>query len=111
MCENQLENSMAKSETRKIFLKEIRQRLITRDYLNTGINSNDVFFLNNKLLTKLQIEDLTKRVYEISRSQEIVSLKKLIIDQSEFDHLDESGKMRYMMELSNIYIHLKKKIS
>lgn len=97
----------------KLYIKQIKKRLINNEYEQYATGKYGVFYINNKRVTKGQLEDMSAKIVEILASEEFVydPLNKLIVDKDEFKKLDESGKVRYMLELSRVYADLKKRIS
>lgn len=98
------------------FFKMIKKRLVENNYSDYTVKINDervgeVYFLNNKRITSEQLRAFSLRVNEIIKSDVFIldPLNKLIIDKDEFMGLDEIAKQRYILDLSNIYIDIKKK--
>ncbi|MDD4315574.1 MAG: hypothetical protein PHC84_00265 [Clostridia bacterium] len=98
------------------FFKMIKKRLVENNYSDYTVKINDervgeVYFLNNKRMTSEQIRVLSVKVSEIIKSDDFIldPLTKLIIDKDEFMSLDEIAKQRYILDLSSIYIDIKKK--
>ena len=97
----------------KLYILQARKRLMNNSYEEYAKERYDVYFINNKKITKVQLEDMQAKVNEILASDDFVydPLSKLIVDEKEFNALDDYAKVRYMLELSEIYARLKKKIS
>ena len=97
----------------KLYILQARKRLMNNSYEEYAKERYDVYFINNKKITKVQLEDMQAKVNEILASDDFVydPLSKLIVDEKEFNALDDYAKVRHMLELSEIYARLKKKIS
>lgn len=99
------------------FFKMIKKRLMENNYSEYSVRIKDerigeVYFLNNKRMSREQIKVLSGKINEILESDDFITdpLNKLILDYDEFIKLDEIGKQRYILDLSNIYIDIKKKM-
>ncbi len=97
----------------QLYILQARKRLMNNSYEEYAKERYDVYFINNKKITKVQLEDMQAKVNEILASDDFVydPLSKLIVDEKEFNALDDYAKVRYILELSEIYVRLKKKIS
>lgn len=97
----------------KAYIMQAKKRLLNNEYGQFAKDKYGVFYINNKRVTKVQLENMSAKIEEILASEEFVydSLNKLIMDEEEFYKLDDTGKMRYMLELSKVYASLKKNIS
>lgn len=98
------------------FFKMIRKRILENNYAKYSITIRnqrlgEVYFLNNKRMSREQIRTLSHKINEMVQSDDFIygPLNKLILDHDEFMNLDEIGKQRYILDLSNIYIDIKNK--
>lgn len=98
------------------FFKMIKKRLLENNYSQYSVRIKDqrigeVYFLNNKRMSRDQIKTLSQKINEIVQSDVFIydPLNKLILDHEEFKNLDEIGKQKYILDLSNIYIDIKNK--
>lgn len=96
-----------------LYILQAKKRLLNHDYSEYCTDKFDVFYVNNKRVTRNQLENMSLKVKEIMASDEFVydPLSKLIVDVEEFRNLDDTARVRYMLELSKVYASLKKKIS
>lgn len=85
-------------------LKEAKQRLKRMSLLQNG---DDSFFLNNKRVSLTEIGRMREVTAEILASDSFINPIEKLIDQSEFERIDDEGKMRYILDLSSIYVCLK----
>lgn len=98
------------------FFKMLKKRMQENNYSQYAEKmkeekTGEVYFLNNKKMSRDQIKVLSVKVNEIVTSDDFIldPLNKLILDYDEFINLDEVGKQRYILDLSNIYIDIKSK--
>lgn len=98
------------------YFKMIKKRMQENNYTQYSERMKEekagaVYFLNNKRMSREQIKVLSVKVKEITSSNEFIldPLNKLILDYDEFIKLDDVEKQRYILDLSNIYIDIKKK--
>ena len=94
-------------ESKKL-AKMARERLIVNAGFKSDPNGSTSYYLNNRRITSEEIDNMRTKIREIAASDEVVidPLNKLIFDGKTFQTLDESGKLRYMLDLSKIYIAL-----
>ena len=97
------------------FFKMLKKRLIENNYSDYSARlkerrMSEAYFLNNKKMTREQVKTLSQKINEILQSDDFIydPLTKLIPDYDEFKSLDDIGKQRYILNLSNIYIDIKK---
>lgn len=95
----------------KQYIREARRRLLNMDYSKFRRRRDDVFFVNNKRVTDRQLEAMNDKVKEIMCSEEFIPdpLDRLIIDKAEFSLLDEGARLKYMLEISSVYLYLQNK--
>ncbi len=98
------------------FFKMIKKRILENNYAKYSVTIRnqrigEVYFLNNKRMSREQIRELSHKINEMVQSDDFVCgpLNKLILDYDEFKNLDEIGKQKYILDLSNIYIDIKNK--
>mgnify|MGYP007050200560 CR=1 FL=1 len=93
------------------YFRELKRRLANRSYLNNSAakERNKQYFLNNKKLSPEEVECITVKIEEINSSEEFIvnPLSRMILDTNDFDRLDDMGKVRYMLELSNVYLQMR----
>lgn len=105
---------MAKNYTdAQLYIIQAKKRLANNEYSQFVKEKYDVFYVNNKRVTKVQLDDMSAKIEEIMASDEFVydPLSKLIVDKEEFLNLDDASKVKYMLELSSVYASIKRKIS
>lgn len=97
----------------KKYILQAKRRLINDEYSGFNKENDETFFLNNKKIPKEKMTELNLIVDSIMSSDEFVydPLSKLIIDEEEFNNLDETLKEKYLFELSELYVYLKNNIS
>ena len=93
----------------KAFVQRARQRLLNNDYKDYEKRRENAYYINNRPLTKDQISAMDSRVDEILASDTLVydALSRLIVDYDDFFALDETDRLKYMLELSKIYAVLR----
>ncbi|HHU42743.1 MAG TPA: hypothetical protein GXZ42_00225 [Clostridiales bacterium] len=98
------------------FFKMIKKRLVENNYSQVTVKIknqrlSEVYFLNNKKMTRDEIRDITLKISEMMQSDRFISdpLSKLILNYEEFKGLDEIAKQRYILDLSVIYNDIKNK--
>ena|SRR5690554_438935 len=98
------------------FFKMIKNRLAANNYSQLAVKIKnqrlgEVYFLNNKRMTRDEIRDITQKISDMLKSDEFISdpLSKLILNYEEFKCLDETAKQRYILDLSVIYNDIKNK--
>lgn len=96
----------------KLFILAAKRRLINNTYEEYFRERKANFYINNKKISREQYETMCAKIKEIAASEEFVSdtLDKLVPDRFEFERLDETGRVKYMLELSKVYTQIKKTI-
>lgn len=71
----------------------------------------EIFYVNSHRLTKIELKKIDESVKEIVASDSFVSdpLGRMI-DNSMYDTLSDSEKMKYLLDLSKIYLFLRTKL-
>ena len=102
-----------KNSAGKDYILQAKKRLLNDEYSVFVKENDETFFVNNKIVTHEAIDELNAIVEEIMASDEFVydPLSRLIIDEEEFNNLNETLKEKYIFELSNLYTYLRSKIS
>lgn len=97
----------------KLYILQAKHRLTQNGYKEYFLEQESNYYLNNRKLTKTQFKEMYQTVKEIVACEEFVSdtLNRLVVDKAEFDKLDETDKVKYMLELSHIYRSIKKKLN
>jgi len=83
------------------------------DYENIQpVNDSEVFYVNNRTLSRSEIEKMSNKVRAILSSEENVNnpLLQIIPNKDEYNNIDNEAKSKYILELSKIYTKLRKKI-
>lgn len=103
-----MEGRMAKrSEEWKKYIKEIKLRI--NDSKNQE-NTDEVFYLNNKKLSSWEIDRISNIVIKIATSKNFVPNPiGLMVDRKVYDSLDNEKKIRYILDLSAIYLTMSEK--
>ncbi len=96
----------------KLYILQAKRRLATNGYADYFLERQANFYINNKKITRAQYDEMRRIAHEIAACDEFVSdtLDKLVPDRKEFSKLDESGKVKYMLQLSEVYKEIKKTI-
>ncbi len=96
----------------KQYILQAKHRLMHNTYADYFMERKASFYLNNKKISREQYEEMCRKIKEIAASEEFVSdtLNLLVPDRQEFNKLDESNKVKYMLELSKVYTTIKKSI-
>lgn len=95
------------------FFKELKKRMVANNYEEyvekVQAAKEKHYFINNKRLSREQLAELQRKIDEIAASEEFVfdPLNRIIVDENDYYSLDESGRMRYMLELSNLYLSVR----
>lgn len=101
------------SKSKHEYFKELKKRMINNNYEEYAVKMQTArekqYFINNKQLTREQLGMLTEKIDEIAASEEFIydPLTRMIVDGDDFESLDTDGKIRYMLELSSLYLTLK----
>lgn len=69
---------------------------------------DDSIFLCGKKLSAEEVAYMREVTYEIVASEELIQPLQKLIDRKRFMKLSEEIKMKYLLELSSIFIYLKK---
>lgn len=100
---------MATTTFRKEYFKALRKRMACNNYDEyrhlVELAKEKQHFLNFKRLTQQQFDTLVKKAEALAASEEFVynPLKQLIVDKKDYNSLSSAGKLRYMLELSDLY--------
>lgn len=96
----------------KQYILQAKYRLMHNTYADYFQERKANFYLNNKKISREQYEEMCRKIKEITASEEFVSdtLDLLVPDRKEFNELDEINKVKYMLELSKVYMTIKKRI-
>ena len=87
------------------FVKEAKERMQRMALLQEGDNG---YFLNGKKISLQKVAKMREIVTEMNKEEQMPNPVERLIDRKEFDNLPEEDKMRYVLELCNVYIRLKK---
>lgn len=95
-----------RSENYKNYVKEAKSRLSG----NRETLGSEVYYLNSHKLTQEEINRINIIACEVAESEEYIGnpLGKLI-KEDEFYSLSEEAKLKYILDLSEIYLKIKKK--
>lgn len=100
-------------DLRKKLLKEVKMRMLNRDYdelqkIKSVKITDDIVVLNDRCLSEQDIMEFYNKVEEMQNDDrnELNAIGQLI-NINEYELLDDSGKQRYVLNLSNIYLKLK----
>lgn len=97
----------------RIIFKQIKKRMASLEYkINEELYQDEAFYVNNRYLTKPELEKMSKKIKAILSSEESVQnpLIQIIPDKEEYYSMDSEARTRYILELSKIYSKLRKKI-
>lgn len=95
----------------KNYVKEAKARL-NENYYNMLNDEDAVYCLNGKRLTHQQIINFNHTVSEVAASEAYAgkALGKLAEEQV-YENLNNTQRVKYIFELSGIYLSLKEKIN
>lgn len=98
-----------KHEEAQKYVLLAKKRLVNNDYGDFGKTDEERYYINNRKLTKDQVERMNEAVAEILASDTLVydALSRLIVDKTEFSALEEPNRVKYIFELSKIYAKLR----
>lgn len=96
---------MAKrSEEWKKYIKEIKLRINDSKIIE---NNDEVFYLNNQKLSSWEIDRISNIVMKIATSKNFIPNPiGLMVDRKVYDSLNNEKKIRYILDLSAIYLKM-----
>lgn len=102
---------MAKrSEEWKKYLKEVKTRINENKLKLNEQEENEIFYLNNKKLSSQEIERINDKICEVAASKNFIpNPLGLLTDKEVYENLTDQKKMKYILDLSTIYLTLKAK--
>ncbi len=94
---------------RKEYMKLAKTRL--QHSVLPSQKSEEIYIVNAKRLTEEEILYYRGIVEEITASESFVEnpLERML-DHTAFDKMNEEGKMRYLLEISKLFIHIKENL-
>ena len=87
---------------------DAKKRLNRMSLLQEG---DDSFFLNNKRVSLIEIARMREVTATIISSEQFIHPIERLINKKEYENLDEENKMRYILNLCDIYVNLKKSMN
>ena len=85
-------------------IKSAKKRVHTLSFVQTG---DDSFFIGGKRVGTYEIARMREITAEILASDQFINPLEKLADQDELSRLDDTGKMRYLLDLSSVYVCLK----
>lgn len=91
----------------KNYIKQVKNRLINNHY---SVSNNETYYINGKKLSTQKTIEYNAIVAEIVASNDFIyNPIGRMIDYDDYVSLTEEGKMKYIFDLSKIYLSIKSK--